>query len=146
MTSLIGTRVRLTIHDNEGNPHTTEGVLVALAATPGMSTTPREPAPWASLVRLTGTDGVSAVIPYNACELTFLPADSETSEAPGAITIAALEARLVELDDENATLTAALAGAQKQVASLTDALEMLRSAPVETSKVAAATRPGKGRT
>lgn len=160
MTNLIGERVRFTLHAPDGTAHTVDGELAALASGPGVALTPHEPAPWACLVRI---DEGRVVVPYNACELTFLPATGDAAVFASAVD--ALQASIDALDDENATLTAALAGARKQietlnaaVATLTEAhngackqIDTLNAAVVtplitpDTSKIANATKSGKGK-
>lgn len=151
MNALVGDRVRLTIYDTDGTALTAEGLLAAISSAPGSATTPREPAPWPCLVRISRPDGISHVIPYNALELEFLSA--EAAEEPGdetsSITISALEAKVADLDDEAADLTEQLKAAQLRVveeqarADAAQAALAGRDATIKAyseSKIAAATK------
>lgn len=152
----FGDRVRLTVHDAAGTPHTAEGSLAALAAGPGQALAPREPAPWACLVKLDPVDGISTVIPYNVIELEFLPEADEEGSSDSSKTVRDAYDKITALDDECADLTAKLAAASKEIANLNaaltkanDMLEVTRERHTELagapSKIAAATRPSKSR-
>jgi hypothetical protein len=113
VNALVGARVRITQHDTDGVAYSADGVIEALAAMPGQAMTPKEPKPWDCLIRI---DGVSSVIPYNVVDLEIL--DDENLSSPLDMVIAGMRTRLVELDDENAALTAANAQLGKQILAL----------------------------
>lgn len=118
MNALVGARARVTQHDTDGVAYSAEGEIVALAAVPGPPMNPHDPKPWDCLIRI---DGTASVLPYNVVELEILDEDLLPPEAEATVELDAIRARLVELDDENAALTAANAALQKQIATLTAA-------------------------
>lgn len=113
MNALVGARVRVTQHDTEGVSYSADGEIMALAAMPGQALNPKEPKPWDCLIRI---DGTTVVLPYNVVDLEILEED-ESIPLDDAI-IDGMRARITELDDENAALTAANAQLGKQILAL----------------------------
>ncbi len=90
MSAVIGARVRLTVHDRDGVPHSATARIVSLASTWTPAIGAGMPRTWEALLLLEDANG----------------------EPEGFVVFDVCSCELLNLDDESATLTAQLATAQ----------------------------------
>lgn len=81
---MIGSSVRLTIHDAQGTPHRIEGKVVHVASQPIDAISPGAQKRWEGLIAVTDASGVSRVVVYDLTDVEMfapevsLPAPTST--------------------------------------------------------------------